>query len=167
MSNILNVPLGVCEVFVNGSSVGHTIGGVEAVYSPEFHETKVDKFAGVAERWLIGENIMAKVPMAEATLANIKLAIPFGTQTANTAGIGSNAGKRSSTKAVVVRLHPIANASNNFTDDLTILKAVVTNEITLPYKNDGERIIEAEFSGQVDESRADGSMLALIGDSLA
>lgn len=167
MGNILNVPLGVCKVYVNGQDIGHTIGGVEAVYSPEFHETKVDEYAGVAERWLIGENIMAKVPVAESTLANIKRVITFSEDEGDYLTVGSNAGKRASDRSVVLRLHPIANADSDRSDDLTIFKATVTNEVTLPYKNDGERILEAEFSGLVDESRADGSMLALIGDSLA
>lgn len=166
MSDILNVPLGVCDVYVGGRHVGHTIGGVEVVYSPEYHETKVDAYAPVAERWLIGEGLMAKVPMAEATLTNIKEAITHGNQGADYVSVGSRAGKRSSTAAETVRLHPIENAGSDLSDDVTIYKAHVTNEITLPYKNEGERIIEAEFSGMVDESRVDGNLLGLIGDSL-
>lgn len=166
MSDILEVDLGVCDVYVGGRHVGHTIGGVEVVYSPEFHETKVDKFAGVAERWLIGDGLMAKVPMAEATLTNIKEAMTHASQGSNFVSIGSNAGKRSSPATETVRLHPIANAASNKNDDVVIYKAHATNEITLPYKNDGERIIEVEFSGLVDESRTDGNLLGMIGDSL-
>lgn len=166
MSDILNVPLGVCDVYVGGRHVGHTIGGVEVVYSPEYHETKVDAYSGVAERWLIGESLMAKVPMAEATLTNIKEAITHATAGSGYVSIGSKSGKRSSPAAETVRLHPIANAGDDLSDDVTIYKAHVTNEITLPFKNDGERIIEAEFSGLVDESRTDGNLLGLIGDSL-
>lgn len=166
MSDILNVPLGVCDVYVGGRHVGHTIGGVEVVYSPEYHETKVDKYAGVAERWLIGENIMAKVPLAELTLANIKEAITHANSGEGFVSVGSRAGKRSSPAAETVRLHPIENQADDFSDDVTIYKAHVTNEITIPYKNDTERIIEAEFSGLVDETRPDGNMLGLIGSSL-
>ena len=166
MSNILEVNLGVCDVYVGGRHVGHTIGGVEVHYAPEFHETKVDKFAGVAERFLVGEDLFAVVPMAESTLTNIKEAITHANTLSGGVGIGSNAGKRSSTAAETVRLHPIANAANDKSDDVTIYKAHVTNEITLSYKNDGENIIEAEFHGMVDESRVDGNLLGLIGDSL-
>lgn len=166
MSNILEVQLGTCDVYVGGRHVGHTIGGVEVHYAPEFHETKVDKFAPVAERWLVGEDLWATVPLAEATLTNIKEAITHANTLSGGVAIGSNAGKRSSTAAEVVRLHPIANAAGDLSDDVTIYKAHVTNEITLPYKNDGERIIEAEFHGLVDESRVDGNLLGLIGDSL-
>ena len=166
MSDILNVPLGTCKVYVNGVDIGHTIGGVEVTYSPEYHETKVDEYAGVAERWLIGESLMAKVPIAEATLDNITRAITHNIDGGDYVSIGSKAGKRSSTKTAVLRLHPIALADSDHSDDVTIYKAHVTNEITLPYKNDGERIIETEWTGIVDESRVDGNMLGLIGDSL-
>ena len=165
MSDILNVKLGTCDVYVGGRHVGHTIGGVEVVYTPEYHETKVDKYAGVAERWLIGESLMARVPLAESTLTNVKEAITHGNSTAGHVSVGSIAGKRSSTAAEVVRLHPIANDAGVLTDDVTIYKAHVTNELTLSFKNDGERIVNAEFTGLIDESRADGNMLGLIGDS--
>lgn len=167
MADILNVNLGVCTVTVGGRDIGHTIGGVEVHYAPEFHETKVDKFAGVAERFLVGEDFYATVPMAESTLINIKEAITHAnTVGATGVGVGSIAGKRSSIAAEAVKLHPVANAANDKSDDVTIYKAHVTNEITLSYKNDGENIIEAEFHGMVDESRVDGNLLGLIGDSL-
>lgn len=166
MADILNVNLGVCTVSVGGRDVGHTIGGVEVHYAPEFHETKVDKFAGVAERFLVGEDFYATVPMAESTLTNIKEAITHADTFSGGVGIGSVAGKRSSTAAEAVVLHPVANAAGDKSDDVTIYKAHVTNEITLSYKNDGENIIEAEFHGLVDESRVDGNLLGLIGDSV-
>lgn len=166
MSNVLNVTLGVCKVYLNGTHIGHTIGGVEAKYTPEYHETKVDEFTGPVERFLISEQISAKVPIAESTLANLAKAIPHATVNAENITIGSKVGKRSTDKALVLRLHPVINADNNYADDLTIFKATSSGEIVIPYKNDGERIIEVEFSGLVDESRADGSMLAMIGDSL-
>lgn len=166
MSNILNVDLGTCDVYVGGRHIGHTIGGVEVHYAPEFHTTKVDKFAGDAERWLIGEDLYATVPMAEATLTNIKEAITHANTLSGGVSIGSNAGKRGSLAAETVRLHPIANLANDKSDDVTIYKATVSNEIVLNYKNDGENIISAEFHGLVDESRVDGNLLGLIGDSL-
>lgn len=166
MSSVLNVELGTCKVYANGVDIGHTIGGVEVIYTPEYHETKVDEFTGVAERWLIGENIKAKVPIAESTYANLKLAIPHGTDNTDYLTVGSKAGKRSSSKTIVLKLHPIINAASDYSDDVTIFKAMVTSELTIPFKNDGEKIFEVEFSGMIDEGRADGSMLALIGDSL-
>jgi hypothetical protein len=44
-------------------------------------------------------------------------------------------------------------------------KAVVSNTIELPYQNDGERIIEVEFTALLDESKSDGNYLGFLGDS--
>lgn len=166
MGNILNVKLGVCKVYFGGVDLGHTIGGVEVTYSPEYHETKVDEFAGTAERWLVGEKLSAKVPLAENTLTTIKNAITHSTDQTDHVQIGSNAGKRSSTLAKLLVLHPVANADNDYSDDVGIYKAHVSNEITIAYKNDGEQIVEAMFDGLVDEGRSDGNLLGVIGDSL-
>lgn len=166
MGNILNVKLGVCKVYFGGVDLGHTIGGVEVTYSPEYHETKVDEYAGVAERWLVGEKLSAKVPLAENTLQTIKNAITHSTDNTDHVTIGSKAGKRSSTLAKLLVLHPVANADNNPDDDVGIYKAHVSNEITIAYKNDGEQIIEAVFDGLVDGNRTDGNLLGSIGDSL-
>lgn len=166
MGNILNVKLGVCTVTFGGVDLGHTIGGVEVTYSPEYHETKVDEYAGVAERWLVGEKLSAKVPLAENTLTTIKNAITHSTDQTDHIQIGSNAGKRSSELAKLLVLHPVANAAGDHSDDVGIYKAHVSNEITIAYKNDGEQIIEAMFDGLVDEGRSDGNLLGVIGDSL-
>ena len=165
MSNILNVKLGVCKVYFKGVDLGHTIGGVEVSYAPEYHRTKVDEFAADAERGLVGESLKAKVPLAENTLQTIKNAIAHSTDNTDHVTIGSKAGKRTSDKAGLLVLHPVANAAGDYSDDVGIYKAHVVNEITIPYKNDGEQIIEAEFEGLVDENRSDGNLLGMIGDS--
>lgn len=167
MSDIQNVELGTCKVYFDGVDLGHTIGGVEVTYTPTYHETRVDQFAGVSERWLQEETLMATVPLAESTLANILNAVTHSTDETDHITMGSEAGKRSSTYAKQLRLHPIALIDSDESADVYIHRAHVTNEITLPYKNDGERVIEATFEGLVDEARTDGDYLGLIGDSLA
>lgn len=165
MADVLNVQLGVCTINFAGVDLGHTIGGVELTYSPQYHETKVDKYTGMVERFLIGEKFGAKVPLAESTLAAIKVAIPNATLSGSKLQIGSYAAKRLSSKAGLLVLHPIANAAGDRSADAVIYKAAVTNEIKIAYKNDGEKIYEALFEGFVDESKTDGNMLGLIGDS--
>lgn len=167
MADVLNVKLGVCKVIVGGVDLGHTIGGAELVYTPEYHTTKVDRYTGVAERFLISENMAVRVPLAESTLAVIRKAIPFASQSGGKATIGSYAGKRLSEKAVPVVLHPVENDDNDRSDDVVLYKGASTGEITLGYKNDGERIVETMFEAFVDESKADGNLLGLIGDSAA
>lgn len=167
MGNILNVKLGVCKVTFGGADLGHTIGGVRVRYIPDYHETKVDEHAGISERWLVGEKLEATVPLAENTLASLKAAITHATDEGGSVTIGKTAGQRSSSLAKQLVLHPVANEDNDHSDDVVIFKAHVQNEIEIGYRNDGEQIIEAIFGGLVDESKADGSLLGLIGDSLA
>jgi len=165
--DLLKVKLGTCKVTVDGVDLGHTIGGAEVSYAPEYQETKVDDYAAVAERWLTGEKLSAKVPLAQNTLENLNVAVTHSTLNGSDyLTIGSKAGKRSSENAMRVVLHPIANADNDLSADVTIFKAHVMNEITIPFKNDGEQIIEVEFGALVDEAAGDGALLGMIGDSL-
>lgn len=163
-----NVKLGVCKVYANGTLLGHTIGGVEVTYSPEYHETSVDQYgSSLIEKWLIGERLTAKVPLAEYTLAKLNAAIPHGTVSGGKMTIGKSAGQRSSEEAVQLVLHPIANADSDRSEDVVLYKAVSTSEIVIGHKNDGEKILEAVFDALIDESRTDGNLLGLIGDSAA
>lgn len=168
MADATKVKLGVCSVVLDGTDLGHTIGGVEVMYKPEYHKTSVDKYgSSPVEEYLIGESLSAKVPLAEFTVANLKKAMPQGVQSGSKLTLGSFAGKKSTDKSGTLVLHPIANAANDRSEDVALYKAVVTSEVTLPMKNDAEKVIEVTFEAHVDESRGDGSLLGLIGDSLS
>lgn len=170
MANATNVQLGVCTVTYKGVDLGHTIGGVTVTYTPDYHETKVDKFGSSnVEKFLVGEKLMAKLNLAEFTLANLMTALSLGVaQGDDSVSVGSQAGKRASTTAGLLVLHPI-NAPSNDTRgyDVSIYKAVVTNEVAIEHKNDGEKVIPVEFDGLIDENRSDGNMLGFIGDSIS
>lgn len=166
MSDVLNVELGTCKIYANGVDMGHSIGGCEFIYSPEYHDTRVDEFGGVARRWLISEDVRVRVPLAEKTLANLKRAIAHSVQGADFVSFGSKAGKSSDSAVFLLKLHPIANHEADFSDDVVLYKAHSVGEITIPFKNDGESIIECEFAGIIDQDRTDGNLLGLIGDSL-
>lgn len=166
MADATKVKLGVCNVLANGTDLGHTIGGVEVVYKPEYHKTSVDNYgSSPVEDYLIGESLSAKVPLAEWSFANLKKAMPNGTQTSGKITLGSKAGKKATDNAVTLVLHPIANADNDRSEDVVLYKAVVVSEVTIPMKNDAEKVLEVTFEAHVDESRGDGSLLGLIGDS--
>lgn len=169
MADATNIQLGPCSVVYKGVDLGHTIGGVVLVYTPEYHETMVDKFGNsVVQKFLVGERLVAKANLAEFTLANLQQAIGQSTlQGDDSVSIGSVAGKKASEKAGMLVLHPLALAASDRNSDVTIYKAVVTNELTIEHKNDGEKVLPVEFDGLIDENRADGNMLGFIGDSLA
>lgn len=169
MADIKKVQLGVCSVTRDDTDLGHTIGGVVISYKPTFHDTKVDKYGDtIAEQFLVGEELGAKFDLAEFTLANLEVAIANSTAVADDSiSIGSNAGKKQSDNAAAWVFHPIVNSASNYNDDFTIYKGVVSNELEIEHKNDGEKVIPVEVMGLVDENRSDGNLLGFFGDSIS
>ena len=166
MADITNVKLGVCSVTFNDVALGHTKGGVTVTYEPTYHDMTVDAYGEtVVDKRLLGERLAATVPLAEATLANLQVAIPEGTTSGSKLTIGSSVGDALSDSAYELVLHPVENASDNLDDDVVFHKAVVASTIELPFVNDGERIIEVEFVALLDEEQSDGEYLGFIGDS--
>lgn len=170
MADATKIQLGICDVTYKGVNLGHTIGGVTVTYSPDFHETSVDYYgSSVVEKFLVGERLKAKVSLAEYTIANLQNAINQGTlQGDDAVSVGSKAGKRASANAGLLVLHPINSPANDTRQyDVSIYKAVVTNELAIEHKNDGEKVLPVEFEGLIDEGRTDGNMLGFIGDSIS
>lgn len=170
MADATKIHLGACQVTYKGVDLGHTIGGVVVEYTPEFHETQVDKYGkSNVEKFLVGEKLLAKVSLAEYTIANLQNAINQGVlQGDDAVSVGSAAGKKASANAGLLLLHPLDAAANDTRAyDVSIYKAVVTNQLSIEHKNDGERVLPVEFDGLIDEGRTDGNMLGFIGDSIA
>jgi hypothetical protein len=167
MADVTNVQVGVCSVTFNSVDLGHTKGGVEVTYEPEYHEVSVDKYGNTAvERYLIGEKLSAKVPLAEFTVAQLQNAIPQGgfAGAANTRRtIGTNAGKKATTVGYVLVLHPIAEGTRRH--DIVFYKACVTSEVVLNHMVDEEKVIEVTFEALLDETKSDRNYLGMIGDS--
>lgn len=167
MSNALNVELGAVDVQINGVDVGHCKGGAEVTYEPNYHEVMVDKYGETpVEARLNGERLIAKVRFAEFTIVNLKKAMPQ-TQFAGAGNaritFGRNAGARATDSAVELTLHP--SNLNTREHDVILYKAYPISAITLNHVNDEDKVIEVEFLALVDESKANGNYLGMIGDS--
>ena len=166
MASITNVKLGVCSVSFNSVDLGHTKGGVSVTYTPTYHDVTVDKYGEtVVDKRLLGEKMVATVPLAESTLANFQIAIPEGSTDGDKITIGSSVGDSLLDSASQLVLHPMENESSNLDDDVVFNKAVVTSPVEVSFANDGERILNVEFEALLDESQEDGSYLGFIGDS--
>jgi hypothetical protein len=166
MSDIANVKLGVCSVTFNDVNLGHTKGGVVVTYEPTYHDMTVDAYGEtVVDKRLLGEKLMAKVPLAESTLANFAVAIPEGTTDGSKLTIGSSVGDSLADEAKELVLHPVANDSDNLDDDVVFHKAVVASTVEISHANDAEKILEVEFVALLDEDKTDGNYLGFIGDS--
>jgi hypothetical protein len=169
MADITKVKVGPCSVTFNGVDLGHTKGGVEVTYEADYFDASVDTYGSTPiESYLRGEKFSAKVPLAEYTIANLRNAIPNATfaGAANARiTIGKQAGAKQSSVAYQLVLHPLNEGTR--VNDIVIHKAFCKSPIKLSHTNDGEKIIECEFNGLLDESKSNGNYLGLIGDSTA
>lgn len=164
-----NIQLGPCSVTYKGIDLGHTIGGVTVTYTPEFYDSKVDKYgSSTVEKFLVGEQMTAECNLAEFTLANLQAAInQYTLQGDDSVSVGSVAGKKASVNGGLLQLHPLALATTVRDSDVGIYKAVVDGELKLEHKTDGEKVLPVKFTGLIDENRSDGNMLGFIGDSIS
>lgn len=169
MADVRQIQLGPCSVTFKGRDMGHTIGGVTVTYSPDFYDSKVDKYgSSVVEKFLVGEQLMAEGNLAEWALANFQDIINQSTlQGDDSVSVGSNAGKKASLLAGLLQLHPLAYAASVRDYDVSIYKAVSVGELKLEHKTDGEKVLPFQFVGLIDENRSDGNMLGFIGDSIS
>lgn len=167
MADVTKVQVGVCSVVYNGLDLGHTIGGVEVIYKPKFKEIMVDLYGDTkVEQILVGEDLSAKVNLAEYTIANLRNSIPqatFGGAANARITIGAKAGKSNKAVAYPLTLHPISQGTLAY--DVNFYKAAVANQVTLKHTNKDEKVIEIVFDALLDETRSDGNYLGMIGDS--
>lgn len=169
MATATNVQVGVCSVNFNSTDLGHTKGGVEVSYEPTYFEATVDMYGETPiEKYLIGERLTAKVPLAEFTIAQMGIAIPQGAYAgaANARRtVGAKAGKKATDDAYQLVLHPINEGTRRH--DVVMYKAYVDSTVVLPFRNDEEKLIEVTFVALLDETKSDGNYLGMIGDSTA
>jgi hypothetical protein len=169
MPDITKVQLGACTVTFNNVDLGHTQGGAEVSYEPEWTEVMVDKYGKTPiDSYLTGERLTVKIPLAEYTVANLKVAMPTGTFAG--AGnarmtLGNVASIKASTLAAQLVLHPINQGTRQH--DIVLHKAFVSDTVTLPHKVDEQKIVEVTFTALLDETKSAGNYLGLIGDSTA
>ncbi len=170
MADVSKVALGVCIANFDAVDLGHTKGGCELTYEPVWHDVTVDLYGeSKVEKRLVGEHITAKVPLAEHTIANLKVAMPAGTVVSgggkSRIDVGSEAGLKASAEAGILTLTPVDATGVEHT--VTIHKAIAGNQVTLAYRNDEERVLEVEFEGLIDETKTNGKRLFSIGDPTA
>lgn len=167
MADVTRVKVGTCTVSLNGLDLGHTKGGVEVSYEPVYKDVSVDLYGEtVVEKYLIGEKLTAKVPLAESTIANFRNAIPqstFAGAANKRITIGAKAGQKATDDSYQLVLHPVIEGTRAF--DIVLYKAYSSETVVVGHTNDGEKIIEVTFQALLDETKSDGNYLGLIGDS--
>lgn len=160
---------GPCTIVFNGVNMGHTLDGVELTAEREFAETMVDRYGHTPiDKILTGNRLKLKFKLAQTEWAQWKMAIPEtssydGSGTNDRADFGADAGASLRASAYPLVIHPLKNAATDFSDDVTIYRAVSTENVTLPLKIDEQRVLEITMEALVDESYGTGRRLGHYG----
>lgn len=170
-----SIKIGVCDCYYTpvGSNVemflGLTKGGVEVTYTPEFKDIQVDQYGNTpVDSILIGESIVAKVPLAETDLNKLAQFAPTATKVYESGQLkritfGSKPGKRLAETAGKLRLHPVAMGDDK-SQDIIIYRAANKGNMQMNFKMDEEQIFNCEFTGMIVRGNNNGAMLFEIGN---
>lgn len=160
---------GPCSIVFNGVNLGHTLDGVTFNAEREFLDVVVDRYgSSPIDKVLTGTNVTVTVQLAQWSWRNLNVAMPEtssydGAGVADRADIGGDAGYSLRADSAVLVIHPLKNAATDFSEDITIYKAVSGAPITLDLKVDAQLVIEIEFQALVDEQYGAGRRLGHIG----
>lgn len=165
-SSTRNVKLGVCKVLFNGVDLGYTQGGVEVTVKTDTHKVNIDQFGKTTiNEYIMGREVMAKVPLAETTLENLVAIMPGATLTVGTGGdsdsvsVTTGIGTDLLSLAKELRLHPTSKADSDYSEDFIVPLAATSGALNFAYKLENERIFNVEFNGYPDS--ASGKLFAV------
>lgn len=157
MSDTKNVKLGVCTVFYDSKDLGYTQGGVTVTVQTQTHKVNVDQFGKTTVNELIMQrDVSVKVPLAETTLDNLVAIMPGATLVtdattqAKSVEVEVGIGVDLLSIAKELRLHPIAKASNDYSEDFVIPLAATPGGLNFAYEVEKERIFDVTFTGYPD-----------------
>ena len=157
--DVTKIHLGRCSVEYNNVDLGATLGGCELHYIPEFHLTKVDNYTGYVKQTLVSERVTAVVRLAESSIANLKVAMPAGSTSGGATPTQIDVGGGSATDQLLV----LTPSDSSYV--ITIHKALVVSEVTLPFTVNGERMVEVTFEALTDTTKDAGKELMEIKES--
>ncbi|MFT4064273.1 hypothetical protein [Paraburkholderia sp.] len=156
-SDTKNVKLGVCRVFFNAVDLGYTQGGVQVSVKTDTHKVNVDQFGKTTINELImARDVTVKVPLAETTLENLVAIMPGATLNtdattqAKSVDVEVGIGVDLLSIAQELRLHPIAKADNDYSEDFVIPLAATAGALDFSYDVEKERIYSVDFTGYPD-----------------
>lgn len=156
-SDTKNVKLGVCSVFFDGVDLGYTQGGVQVTVKTDTHKVNVDQFGKTTINEIIMQrDVSVKVPLAETTLENMVNIMPGatlvtdGTTQAKSVEVSVGIGVDLLSIAKELRLHPIAKAPTDYSEDFVIPLAATSGALNFVYEVEKERIYDVDFTGYPD-----------------
>lgn len=173
--NSQNVRIGQADLYIDFGagevSLGHTFGGVDFEFDRNMTDLLVDDYgSSPVEIALTGNDLRIVARLAEPVLEILQYVIPEGAYVEGVGGdakmgLGQDSGYMLGQHAGELRIHPHHKADNERDEDIYIWKAVSVENITMPFRNDEQRVVEVTFRALVDETQPAGSRLGRIGDA--
>jgi hypothetical protein len=154
-SDTKNVKLGVCRVYFDAVDLGYTQGGVQVSVKTDTHKVNVDQFGKTTINELImARDVSVKVPLAETTLDNLVAIMPgatlVGSGTDKSVEVSVGIGIDLLSIAKELRLHPIAKADTDYSEDFVVPLAATAGALDFAYEVEKERIFSVDFTGYPD-----------------
>ncbi len=162
--NSRNIRLGQCDITYNSVALGYTNGGVEVAIKNDVQEVAIDEYGSApVKSYHKGTRIEVKAKLSEfayATLVQVMNgAVLNEGSTVDEVTIGQKGGI--ALAGALLKLHP--TLVSGVSQDVEIYKAVIIGETKFPFKLEGETTYEVTWVALIDESKADGSLLARFG----
>ena len=160
--SISDVNLGVADVTYDGTTVGHTSGGVTFNVDMSLSEATVDEFGETPVFHVDnGQTATVTVPLAQYNLEVMGIAFPFGTTNSapDNHTIGDVSGTRSDGLTKELVLTP---KSSDFSGmKVTIPRAMVTETSEIGFNTDDQTVVEVTFTAYPDSE----GKVAIIGET--
>lgn len=160
---------GPCSIVFNGVNMGHTIDGIELTAERDFTRVKTDRGGDTPIDYVLtGNRLKLKFKLAQTEWAQWNMAIPEtssydGSGTNDRADFGADAGASLRVEGFQLVIHPMKNASTDFSDDVTIYKAVSTDNVPLPLKINEQRVLQITMEALYVEDYGTGRRLGHYG----
>lgn len=165
-----DIRVGEYEIYEENDTtpVAHTWGGIELEYERTNIPLYVDEYGETPIDFVItGQLLTVKATLAAPTEANIAKVIPEGDLITGTLSdkveVGVKSGHRLGQYAKQYTLHPRHLPFADKTEDITLYKAVSTENLSLAFKFDEQRLLEWTLTALVDDTKGDGNILGRFG----
>lgn len=149
-------------VWTGFTDVGWTDGGVELEYTPEFTDVFVDQETPPVLSKLTGEQLVVRVPMAEATLQNLNRAISASSYStvAAASGVTGKAILTAGSGTVQERMLSVEGKSpQGFWRAFIFWRAIVVGAVGQAYRKAEKVIYPVEFKVLSDSTQTAGQRL--------
>jgi|GEM_PF-3962238 hypothetical protein len=166
------IKLGPCNITYGDLAIKHTDAGVKLHVEPLYREIKTARHgSSIIDHRITGWTIKAIVPMKQTDWLSIKSAATFLQQVgdgASKALVDRALGTSMRGLAKELTMHPVENAAEDVSDDVTLWLAGPITPIEMGYDYEGERVYNVEFLAypKEDDNPAIGNYMA-IGDPAA